>query len=134
MLDEKDLQAIAQLMAQQKQEIIGELDVRMDTKMAQQKQEIIGELDTRMDQKLAAQKQEIMGELDTKLDSFKQETVAMMEAYLDPKFELLAEGQKTLLETLAPKSRVEQLEEEVEFLKTVIRSLSRDVAELKKAQ
>ena len=36
--------------------------------------------------------------------------------------------------TKAPKSRVDQLEEEVDLLKTVIRSLSRDVAELKKAQ
>ena len=76
MLDEKDLQAIAQL----------------------------------MDQKLASQKTEIMGEIDTKMSSFKQETMAMMEAYFDPKFELLAEGQKTLLETLAPKNRVEQMD------------------------
>ena len=126
MLDEKDLQAIAQLMAQQKQELIGELAVRMDAKMAQQKTDITGELDA----KLSA----LETRMDDKLDSFKQETVAMMEAYFDPKFELLAEGQKTLLETLAPKNRVEQLEEEVDILKTVIRSLSRDVAELKKAQ
>ena len=130
MLDEKDLQAIAQLMAQQKREIIGELDVRIDAKMAQQKQEVAGELDARMDAKLSA----LEARMDDKLDSFKQETMAMMEAYFDPKFDLLAEGQKTLLETLAPKNRVEQLEEEVDLLKTVIRSLSRDVAELKKAQ
>lgn len=51
-----------------------------------------------------------------------------------PQLRALAEGQKTILETMTPKSRVEQLEEEVDFLKTVIRSLSRDVAELKKAQ
>ena len=62
MLDEKDLQAIAQLMAQQKQEIIGELDARMD-------------------QKLASQKKEIMGEV-----------TALMEAYFEPKFNLLADG------------------------------------------
>lgn len=126
MLDEKDLQAIAQLMTQQKQEIVGELDARMDAKLAQQKTEITGELDA----KLATMETQ----MDDKLSAFKQETVAMMEAYFDPKFELLAEGQKTLLETLAPKNRVEQLEEEVDILKTVIRSLSRDVADLKKAQ
>ena len=51
-----------------------------------------------------------------------------------PQLQALAEGQKTILESVAPKSRVDQLEEEVDFLKTVIRSLSRDVAELKKAQ
>ena len=100
MLDEKDLLSISQLMAQQKQEIIDELDTRMDKKMT----------------------------------DFKRDTIAMMEAYFNPKFNLLAEGQKNILETLAPKNRVEQLEEEVDFLKTVIRALSRDVAELKKAQ
>lgn len=56
MLDEKDLQAIAQL---------------MDQKMAQQKKEIIGELDVRM----AQQKKEIISE-----------TMVLMESYFDPKF------------------------------------------------
>ena len=51
-----------------------------------------------------------------------------------PHLRALAEGQKTILESVAPKSRVDQLAEEVDLLKTVIRSLSRDVAELKKAQ
>ena len=86
MLDEKDLQAIAQLMAQQKKEILEESAANMRT---------------------------------------------ILEGYVEPKFNLLADGQKTLLEAMTPKSRVDQLEEEVDFLKTVIRSLSRDVAELK---
>ena len=47
---------------------------------------------------------------------------------------LLAEGQQTLLETLAPKSRVEDLEEDVAMLKQVVRMMSQDIAELKKAQ
>ena len=51
-----------------------------------------------------------------------------------PKFNLLAEGQQTLLETLAPKSRVEELEEEVDFLKSIIKLHSEQIAELKKAQ
>lgn len=53
MLDEKDLQAIAQLM-------IG-LESRMDQRMAQQKKEIISE------------------------------TMVLMEAYFDPKFQALSE-------------------------------------------
>ena len=51
-----------------------------------------------------------------------------------PRLQALYEGQQNLLDTLAPKNRVEALEEEVDLLKTAIRSLSRDVAELKKAQ
>ena len=47
---------------------------------------------------------------------------------------LLAEGQQTLLETLAPRSKVEDLEEDVAMLKQVVRMMSQDIAELKKAQ
>ena len=53
---------------------------------------------------------------------------------ITPKLNLLAEGQQTLLETLAPKSRVEALEEEVDFLKSIIKLHSEQIAELKKAQ
>lgn len=61
MLDEKDLQAIAQL---------------MDQKMVQQKKEIIGELNVRM----ARQKKEIISE-----------TMVLMESYFGPKFQALSE-------------------------------------------
>ena len=45
---------------------------------------------------------------------------------------LLPEGQQTLLETLAPKSGVEDLEEDVATLKQAVRMMSQDIAELKK--
>lgn len=51
-----------------------------------------------------------------------------------PQLEALAEGQKTILETLAPKDRVEVLEDEVSFLKQMIKTLASEVNELKKAQ
>ena len=43
----------------------------------------------------------------------------IVESEITPKLNLLVEGQQTLLETLAPKSRVEALEEEVDFLKSI---------------
>jgi len=43
-------------------------------------------------------------------------------------------GQANLLATLAPKNRVEALEDEVAFMKPVVKILSQEVAELKKAQ
>lgn len=58
---------------------------------------------------------------------------AVVETDILPKFNLLADGQKTLLEALAPKSRVEALEEEVDLLKAVVRSMSREIEELKQA-
>ena len=57
----------------------------------------------------------------------------LMESYFEPKFNLLFENQQTMLETLAPKSRVEELEEEVAFLRSIIRQHSRDIEELKHA-
>ena len=58
----------------------------------------------------------------------------IVESEITPKLNLLADGQKTLLETLAPKSRVEALEIEVDFLKSIIKLHSEQIAELKKAQ
>lgn len=58
----------------------------------------------------------------------------IIENQIDPKFNTLAEGQQTLLEKLAPKSRVEELEDEVDFLKTVIKLHTKEIEELKKAQ
>ncbi len=72
----------------------------------------------------------ILGEIKQDVTEIKLD----IENRIDPQLQALAEGQKTILETVTPKSRVDRLAEEVDLLKTVIRSLSRDVAELKKAQ
>lgn len=119
MLEEKDLQAIAQLMERQKQEIMSE------TKglLAQQKQEIMSET-TGL---LAQQKQEI-------LDETTQRMKVLLDTEVTPKFNLLAENQKIMLDKLAPKSELEELRSEVSVLKLAIRSINQEIAELKKAQ
>lgn len=73
---------------------------------------------------------ETMGRMQTELTkvAITQENVVL------PQLRLLAEGQQTLMDTLAPKNRVEALEDEVGFMKTVLKALSQEVAELKKAQ
>lgn len=81
----------------------------------------------RMLDAMEAQKKEILQESAAA-------TRVLIESSIMPKFNLLAEGQQTLLETLAPKSRVEELEEEVNFLKSIIKLHSDQIAELKKAQ
>ncbi len=63
-----------------------------------------------------------------------QKVAITQEGVVLPQLKLLAEGHQNLLDTLAPKPRVEALEEEVDTLKTVVRLLTHDVAELKKAQ
>ena len=107
MLEEKDLQAIAQLMDSR----IGESEKRM-AKL--------------MDQSLAQQKQEI-------LDESTQRMKILLDTEITPKFNLLAENQKIMLDKLAPKSELEELRSEVSVLKLAIRSINQ-IAELKKAQ
>lgn len=61
-------------------------------------------------------------------------TRVIIESSVMKKLDLLIEGQQSLLETLAPKSRVEELEEEVSFLKSVVHLHSQRLADLGKAQ
>lgn len=68
------------------------------------------------------------------MDALRQD-VAIVRLYIEnrmePQIQSLAEGQKTLLETMAPKSRLDALEDEIVFMKSVIRSMSKEIAELK---
>jgi hypothetical protein len=58
----------------------------------------------------------------------------IIENTISKQLELLAEGQQTLLDTLATKSKVEELEDDILMLKQVIRIMSQDIEQLKKAQ
>ena len=72
--------------------------------------------------------------MDARIKESESRMIAYFEAAIMPKFDLLADGQKTLLETMAPKSRMEALEDEVAFLKQMLRTIASEVNELKKAQ
>ena len=75
---------------------------------------------------------------DSKLSAMEERitknAVAMMEAYFGPKFNLLADGQSSILEKLVPRSRGDDLEDEVKFLKSIVRQMNEDLQKLKKAQ
>lgn len=70
----------------------------------------------------------------TEMRDLLQKVAVTQEAVVLPRLDLLAEGHQNLLDTLAPKSRVDELAADVDTLKTVVRLLTHDVAELKKAQ
>ena len=99
MLDEKDLQAI--------REMIQESEQRMSAKVEESASQT--------------------------LKDAMQGASVLMESYFGPKFKLLFENQQPMMETLAPKSRVDELEEEVAFLRSIIRQHSREIEELKHA-
>lgn len=109
MLEERDLQAIAQL---------------MDTKLAP--------INDRLDQMQAAQDQ--MQEDLSDLRATVTRVAVTQENTVIPQLKLLAEDHETLLNTLARKDRVEALEDDVALLKTVVKAMSQRIAELEKAQ
>ena len=115
MLEEKDLQAIAEMMKG--------METRIDQKLDQQKQDIMFDTKNLLDQ----QKQEI-------LDESTRRIKLLLDTEVQTKFNLLAEGQRDILDALTPKSEFEKLRSEMDVLKLAVRTLSQEPAELKKAQ
>lgn len=60
-------------------------------------------------------------------------TVALMDAEFSKKFDLLAGGIQDIQEKLVPRSRVDDLEDEVRFPKSIVRQMNEDLQKLKKA-
>ena len=115
MLEEKDLKAIA--------ELLKGMETRIDHKLDQQKQDIMFDTKNLLDQ----QKQEI-------LDESTRRIKLLLDTEVQTKFNLLAEGQRDILDALTPKSEFEKLRSEMDVLKLAVRTLSQELAELKKAQ
>ena len=125
MLDEKDLQAIAKIMdekiASSEERMTGKImesEERMTAKIMESEERMTG----RMDQKLAEQRQDLI-----------QCMNVIIESDIMPKFNLLADGIKDIQEKLVPRSRVDDLEDEMKFLKLMCRQMAEDIAKLKKA-
>ena len=57
----------------------------------------------------------------------------IIESDVTPKFNLLAEGIQDIQEKLVPRSRVDDLEEEVKFLKIMVRQMAERISTLEKA-
>ena len=111
MLDKGDLQAIKEMFTEQRSGIMQDVSGML----AEHKADMVD--------MLTEQKSEIM-----------QDASVLMESKFTPRFNLLAEGQQAIIDKLIPISRIERLEGEVNLLKTVVRQLSEDTQQLKKAQ
>ena len=121
MLDEKDLQAIAQI---------------MDSKIKESEQrtaQAICESEHRTMQAICESEQRTAQAIRESEQRTMQGASTLMESYFEPKFKLLFENQQTMMENLTPKSRVDELEEEVAFLRSMIRQHSREIEALKHA-
>ena len=119
--EEKILELLAEMRTEQ---------TEIRTELAEMKTELA---EIRSEQaKMRTEQSEIRAE-QAEMRDLLQKVAVTQEGVVLPQLKLLAEGHQNLLDT-APKSRVEALEEDVNTMKTVIRLLTHDVAELKKAQ
>ena len=57
----------------------------------------------------------------------------ILESAIMPKFNLLTENQKTMMETRIPEDDFEDLKEDVQMLRAIVRKHSQEIKELKRA-
>ena len=147
MLDERDLQAIAQLIDSKLQESEQRTSQLIDSKLKESEQRTMGAIKESEQRTMGAIKeseqrtmgaikeseQRTMGAIKESEQRTMQGAAALMESYFEPKFQLLAEGIQSLQETQIPRERFENLEEEVAFLHTIVRQHSREIEKLKHA-
>ena len=129
MLDDRDLQAIAQLIDSKLQESEQRTVQLIDSKLQESEQRTAQLIDS----KLKESEQRTMGAIKESEQRTMQGAATLMESYFEPKFQLLAEGIQSLQETQIPRERFENLEEEVAFLHTIVRQHSREIEKLKHA-
>ncbi len=136
MLDERDLQAIAQLIDSKLQESEQRTAQLIDSKLKESEQRTMGaikESEQRTTGAIKESEQRTMGAIKESEQRTMQGAATLMESYFEPKFQLLAEGIQSLQETQIPRERFENLEEEVAFLHTIVRQHSREIEKLKHA-
>lgn len=119
MLDKQDLQAIKEL-----------VDTSVTTAVTASEERLKEYVDT----SITASEERLKGYVDDSIAGAENRWRVLYEADIRPSFRLLAEGHENLLQTLASNERVEKLEEEVVTIKSVIKGMKKEIAELKKAQ
>ena len=145
-LERNDLQQLQELMMASEQRLFGRIEAseqrmsekieaseqRMSEKIEASEQRLFGRIEAseqRLSEKIEASEQR----MSEKIDEAENRMKVMMESYFDPKFNLLFENQQIMMEQLAPRSRVDELEDEVKFLKSIVRQMNDEIQQLKKA-
>lgn len=75
--------------------------------------------------------------MSSRMDSMENEVLKLniwKETEFEAKYQALLDGQAAILEQLTPRSRIDDMENEIRFLKTVIQQMGDDIQKLKKAQ
>lgn len=103
MLDKNDIEIIAGLLKKQSAEIDGRLEKQS-------------------------------ADFDRKLEQIREDIhtdfTAILESSIQPQINLLIDGHKTIMQTVAPKAEITEIREEISFLKDAIKYLSSKVQAL----
>ena len=144
MLDEKDVQIIRTLLKEEIGASEGRVTKHTEKMIQESEQRMTGKIqesEQRMakhaEQLIQESEQRMTARTESMIDAAEQRiaksTVALMDAEFKPKFDLLAEGIQDIREKMVPRSRVDDLEDEVKFLKSIVRQINEDVQKLKRA-
>ena len=107
----------------------------MEARMLEQSAQITERLIAESEARTAQITEKLIAESEAHvLEQSAHNTRVLLESYVEPKFNLLAENQQTIIDMITPKSEIEELRGEIDLLKMVIRTMSADIAELKQAQ
>ena len=159
MLDEKDLQAIAQLMdekigASEKrmmkhvEEAVSASEKRMaermekaidasEARMKKHTEEAVSASEARMkkhtEEAVNASETRVTERMETRAGQSESHMLSMMEAYFEPRFNLLGEQIQLIQEKLTSAGDLETLENRVDVVEVVVKQHSREIETLKKA-
>ena len=152
MLDEKDLQAIAGLindvldekinasearMKAHVEKAIDASEARMLARMETRAQEFEARMETRAKEseaRMEARAQEAEARMEARAQESEARMLSMMEAWFEPRFNLLGEQIQLIQEKLTPAGALEDLEDRVDVVEVVVKQHSREIETLKKAQ
>ena len=123
MLDEKDLQAIENLVDQR----ISASEVRMT-------ETLTGTLTEMMDEKIQASEVRMGEMMDEKIHASESRMMAMMESLFMPQCNLLAEKMDALEQKVVRREEHERVEARVDVLEAVVKVHSIEIERLKKAE
>ena len=141
MLDEKDLQAIAKLISDSESRMISRMteeiaasEARMTASMDEKLSASEARMTASMDEKLSASEARLKTCVDEKVSAAQSHTLALMEAYFDPKFKLMGEKIDLLEEKMVTFEDLEDIESRLDVLEAITRRNVREIDKLKKAQ
>ena len=133
MLDEKDLQAIAKLISASEarmttliKEEVGASEARMTTLIKEE----VGASEARMTKKIDASE----ARMTEKISASEARMMALMEAYFEPRFNLLGDQFQLLHEKIPQVEALESLDIRVSALEVAVKQHTEEIKQLKKAQ